>query len=98
MSVALYKIQQIKFLEEASEHSVSKNCEKMVSNTCRDVTLRGITPTLRLISGMAPVQYSYGHANATLLILPSPNGHAVVMRAITVVVALLNAVTTKLPL
>ena len=42
------------FFEEASK-LVEYKPEKIVSETCRGVTLRGIVPTLRLISRMAPV-------------------------------------------
>ena len=44
-----------KLFEEASELFVSKNWEKWSEKCVENVTLRGITPTLRPISRMAPV-------------------------------------------
>ena len=43
-----------KLFEEASELFVSKNWEKWSEKCVENVTLRGITPTLRPISRMAP--------------------------------------------
>ena len=59
LSIVLYKIQQIKVFEGASGLFVSVSSENGLKNLCCGVTLRGITPTLRLISRMAPDIYMY---------------------------------------
>ena len=54
LNIVLYKIHHIKSFEEASGLFVSVSSENGLKNFCCGVTLRGITPTLRLISRMAP--------------------------------------------
>ena len=54
LSIVLYKIQQIKVFEGDSGLFVSVSSKNGLKNLCCSVTLRGITPTLRLISRMAP--------------------------------------------